>query len=75
MCAVSAITPVIQQQYPPLNQWAYQDLTGMKAVLDRLDALDKKLGAIQCENDAPKTAFLKELSDRIAALETATKGG
>ncbi len=69
MCSVSAITPVMQQQWPSIQTLPFQDLVSIRDVLNKLDALDKKLGAPACKEDAPKDAFIQELADRISVLE------
>lgn len=65
---------VITQQVP--HQWInypsgidYTDAVTLKEILYKLDALDKKLGAPDCTEDAAKVPFLKQLEDRIKALE------
>lgn len=69
MCVMSAITPVIQQQWPSIQTLPYQDLSQLQEILRKIDALDKKLGAKTCEEDAPKEAFMQELARRVSELE------
>lgn len=72
MCVVSNTIDSVYKQYPPLNTWTYPQLVDMSEVIKRLDALDKKLGAMDCY-DPKKQKFLQELKDRIEELEQQVK--
>lgn len=72
MCSVSMITNNFDKQYPPINQWPYQQAVDLSEVLKKLDDIDKKMGAKDC-NETGKEAFFKALEDRIAALEAKVK--
>lgn len=68
MCAVSMITDYYRQQYPQPQLFPLQVYPDLKEVLDRLKAIDTKLGDKDCEQ-AEKMAWLKAIEDRITALE------
>lgn len=76
MCVVSMIAEQYPRQFPnwPINTLPLQEAIDLKEILRRLDALDKKLGAINCPEDAPKREFFEALDNRIAELEKAVKG-
>lgn len=73
MCIVSMVTTGIQEQYPPLKQWPYQQVVDMSEVLKKLDALDKKLGNKECYEPV-KDKFLQELAERLEHLEEQVSG-
>lgn len=68
MCSVSAVIHDIKTNFPPLQSWTYRQIVDLSEVIKRLDKIDKALGAKDCY-EPTKEDFLKQLSDRIAALE------
>jgi hypothetical protein len=69
---------VVVAQVP--SQWVrypdnigYFDAITLKEILEKLDALDKKLGAADCSKDADKVPFMKQLDERIKRLEAIAK--
>lgn len=69
---VSMVTGATSTQWPGYTQWTnIEELTLLREVLQKLDALDKKLGAKECPEDAAKVPFLKGLDERIKKLEQA----
>lgn len=71
MCVVSAITPHMQVQWPEFRSpsWDQADLRKLQDILKKLDELDRKMGAKDCKEDAPKEAFMQELARRVTELE------
>lgn len=69
MCFVSLVTSGISaQQLPPVSSWSYPIAAEFQQILQRLDAIDQKLGLRDC-HDALKAEFLAALAARIADLE------
>lgn len=67
MCAVSAVIGTLGQ-FPPLQQWTLPPLYDLRTVLEKLDAIDKKLGAKDC-HEPTKQGVIEALEARIAELE------
>ena len=71
MCMVSVINDYGRQNIPTV-QWNYNNFNEFKEILKRLEALDAKLGQPDCETPE-KTAWMKEVEERLAALEPGNK--
>lgn len=74
MCIASAITPALSQPgiWHQIGSMPYQGVVELRQILDRLDALDKKMGLLECR-DAEKEAFFKALNELIAAKKPRRK--
>ncbi|MGH3626852.1 MAG: hypothetical protein ACRDRL_05335 [Sciscionella sp.] len=68
MYAVSAIIDSARDQFPPINQWPFQQVVDMTKAIELLTQIDKKLGAKDCV-DEKKDKFIKQLQRRIVKLE------
>lgn len=75
MCVMSAVTPAITRQWPDIHSqvWPREDLGELQRILRKLDEMDKKFGAKDCAEDAPKQAFLEQLDARVKAIESAAQ--
>lgn len=70
MCMVSVVVKSIPSQWTPYpGTLGYNDAITLKEILEKLDKLDKKLGAADCSEDADKVPFMKQLEKRIKKLE------
>jgi hypothetical protein len=68
MCVVSNMMDSARYQWPPISTWPVQTVTDFSEIIKKLSEIDKKLGAKDCY-DPKKEAFLKELDDRLKAIE------
>lgn len=53
---------------PASLPWTADSFAELKKIIERLDALDKKLGLEHCE-DPKKAAWMKKIEKRLKALE------
>lgn len=73
MCMVSMVTHGMGQEYPQFPQpFTLPQLVDLSEVLKRLDELDKKIGAKNCDEPG-KAEFFEKLNARIEALERKQK--
>jgi hypothetical protein len=70
MCVVSNMVDSMREQWPPISSWPAPQVIDISSILDAIRALDEKLGAKDC-HDPKKDKFLKELEERVKALEEA----
>lgn len=68
MCIVSVVTSQMQHQLPPIYQWDLQTSRDVKEILEKLSAIDRKLGAKEC-SEPEKEKFLAQLAQRVERLE------
>lgn len=73
MCVLSAVTPVMQQQWLPPAQMDLGTAYQLAEIIRRLDILDNKLGAMKCGPDAAKDKYIAELTARIVELSRQKK--
>jgi hypothetical protein len=71
MCMVSVISQYGQQQIPRM-QWTPDSFSDYKEILRRIEQLDAKLNQPDCVDPA-KAAWMREVEDRLAALEPGNK--
>lgn len=69
MCSVSAIMDYGRTRVP-MEQWTRPAFNEFKEVIERLEALDKKLDQPHCE-DAAKAEWMREVEERLRRLESA----
>lgn len=67
MCAVSA-TMDYMRQHIPIAQWDRPMFNEYQEILNRLAALDAKLGQPDCEDPA-KAEWMQQVEERLARLE------
>ena len=66
MCAVSAVYDYFGTK--PISIWDRPTFDEFKEILERLEKIDKKLDQPECEDPA-KAAWMREVEERLAALE------
>jgi D-alanyl-D-alanine dipeptidase len=67
MCYVSAVMDYGRTRVDP-NAWTRQSFDEFKQIIDRLDALDKKLDQPDC-HDPAKAQWMELIEQRLRRLE------
>jgi hypothetical protein len=70
MCVYSVIMDSFKPI--PLDQWTRPAFTEALEILEKVKALDEKLGQRDCE-DAKKMGILQKIEQRLASVEAALK--
>ena len=68
MCMVSFITTPTTTLPLPTFPWNHDSWADYKEIIRRLEVLDEKLGQPDC-HDPAKASWMKEVEDRLAAVE------
>ena len=68
MCVTSVVHDYMRQNVP-IYQWTQPMFNEYQEIIRRLGLLDEKLNQPDCEDPA-KAAWMKEVEERLAKLET-----
>lgn len=71
MCVVSMVYDYGRNSMPPNYDWTRTALDKFKHLVRTAEDLDRETGQADCE-DPKKSAWLKDIEDRLARLEKAT---
>ena len=69
MCMVSVVS--VAGSNVPLTDWTRPAFSEYQEILKRIEALDAKLGQPDCVDPA-KEAWMKQVEERLSALESVT---
>lgn len=73
MCVMSATIGALQQLYPNPQTFPVHIYPDLTAIMERLKAIDEKLGQPDCPAPEKKT-WLEALEARVKALEEQSNG-